>query len=83
MYICGGVRIWNVVVIGIENDMKLQVEITCRGQQLLPFLTLQHVRDNIWSLREAPALLPDSSTTTTDHVMVLHYARTASTSASN
>ncbi|KAL6294171.1 hypothetical protein ACE6H2_002313 [Prunus campanulata] len=67
----------------LRLDSESEVEITCRGQQLLPFLTLQHVRDNIWSLREAPALLPDSSTTTTDHVMVLHYARTASTSASN
>ena len=53
-----------------------QIEITCRGQQLLPFLTLQHVRDNIWSTRDAvTTLLPDSSTT--DHVMVLHYGRSA------
>lgn len=53
-----------------------QIEITCRGQQLVPFLTLQHVRDNIWSPRDAVTLLPETSTT--DHVMVLHYARTAS-----
>ncbi|KDO83159.1 hypothetical protein CISIN_1g0408581mg, partial [Citrus sinensis] len=36
-----------------------------------------HVRDNIWSPRDAVTLLPETSTT--DHVMVLHYAtRTAS-----
>ncbi|XP_017192394.2 protein LAX PANICLE 2 isoform X1 [Malus domestica] len=63
----------------LVNKLRLdseseQVEITCRGQELLPFLTLQHVRDNIWSLRDALTLLPDSSTT--DHVMVLNYART-------
>ncbi|GFY99925.1 hypothetical protein Acr_13g0013250 [Actinidia rufa] len=57
-----------------------KIEITCRGQQLLPFLTLQHVRDNIWSSpRDAvTTLLSDSSTTTTtSHIMLLHYARTA------
>ncbi|XP_044492530.1 protein LAX PANICLE 2-like isoform X2 [Mangifera indica] len=59
----------------LKLDSESQIEITCRGQQLLPFLTLQHVRDNIWSLRDAETLLPDSSTT--DHVMVLHYGRTA------
>lgn len=58
-------------------EILLQIEITCRGQQLLPFLTLQHVRDNIWSPRDTTTrpLLSDSSTTT-DHVMVLHYGRT-------
>ncbi|XP_050371875.1 uncharacterized protein LOC126789853 isoform X2 [Argentina anserina] len=68
----------------LRLDSESEVEITCRGQQLLPFLTLQHVRDNIWSLRDAAAAsltllpLPDStSTTTDDHVMVLHYARTS------
>ncbi|CAK9144382.1 unnamed protein product [Ilex paraguariensis] len=55
--------------------LKKQIEITCKGQQLLPFLTLQHVRDNIWSPREVVTLIPDSSTT--DHVMVLHYGRSA------
>ncbi|OAY43844.1 protein LAX PANICLE 2 isoform X2 [Manihot esculenta] len=59
----------------LRLDSESEVEITCRGQQLLPFLTLQHVRDNIWSPREGGVtLLPHSSTT--DHVMVLHYART-------
>ncbi|KAM5568323.1 hypothetical protein ABKV19_016076 [Rosa sericea] len=74
----------------LRLDSESEVEITCRGQQLLPFLTLQHVRDNIWSLRDAAAAsltllpLPDSSSsstsTTDDHVMVLHYARTSSSS---
>ncbi|XP_061982046.1 protein LAX PANICLE 2-like isoform X1 [Populus nigra] len=64
----------------LVNKLRLdseseQIEMTCRGQQLLPFLTLQHVRDNIWSPREALTLLPESSTT--DHVMVLHYGRSA------
>ncbi|KAG8365817.1 hypothetical protein BUALT_Bualt17G0011300 [Buddleja alternifolia] len=56
-----------------------QIEIRCKGQKLLPFLTLQHVRDNIWSsspTRDFVTLLPNSSTT--DHIMVLHYARTTS-----
>lgn len=62
------------------NELLLQIEITCRGQQLLPFLTLQHVRDNIWTQRDNTtqqrALLSDSSTT--DHIMVLHYGRSTS-----
>ncbi|KAI9169221.1 hypothetical protein LWI28_009064 [Acer negundo] len=59
----------------LRLDSESEIEITCRGQQLLPFLTLQHVRDNIWSPRDAVTLLPDSPTS--DHVMVLHYARSA------
>jgi len=60
------------------NELLLQIEMTCRGQQLLPFLTLQHVRDSIWTPRDTPTrpLLSDSSTT--DHVMVLHYGRSTS-----
>ncbi|KAF9689014.1 hypothetical protein SADUNF_Sadunf01G0047900 [Salix dunnii] len=59
----------------LRLDSESEIEITCRGHQLLPFLTLQHVRDNIWSPRDALTLLPESSTT--DHVMVLHYRRSA------
>ncbi|KAI9398303.1 hypothetical protein POPTR_003G164800v4 [Populus trichocarpa] len=59
----------------LRLDSESEIEMTCRGQQLLPFLTLQHVRDNIWSPREELTLLPESSTT--DHVMVLHYGRSA------
>ncbi|CAO2829678.1 unnamed protein product [Amaranthus hypochondriacus] len=57
-------------------DSESEVEIRCRGHELLPFLTLQHVRDNIWSPREGGVtLLPDSSTS--DHLMVLNYARSS------
>ncbi|KAI3467794.1 hypothetical protein Pfo_024457 [Paulownia fortunei] len=59
----------------LENESE--IEVTCKGQRLLPYLTLQHVRDNIWSSpRDFITLLPNSSTT--HHIMVLHYARTAS-----
>ncbi|KAL7241337.1 hypothetical protein ACSBR2_006874 [Camellia fascicularis] len=62
----------------LRLDCESEIEITCRGQELLPFLTLQHVRDSIWrSPRDAVTLLADSSSSTTDHVMVLHYARSA------
>uniref|UniRef100_A0A3Q7E9V3 Uncharacterized protein n=1 Tax=Solanum lycopersicum TaxID=4081 RepID=A0A3Q7E9V3_SOLLC len=61
----------------LENESE--IEITCRGQQLQPFLTLQHVRDHIWSTTTNAAdniltLLPSE---TSNHVMVLHYARTS------
>ncbi|CAI9756384.1 unnamed protein product [Fraxinus pennsylvanica] len=59
----------------LENESE--IEITCKGQELLPFLTLQHVRDNIWSQRDFVTLLPRTSSTT-DHVMVLFYGRSAS-----
>ncbi|XP_034682696.1 protein LAX PANICLE 2 [Vitis riparia] len=60
----------------LRLDSESEIEITCRGQQLLPFFTLQHVRDNIWSPRDALTFLqPDSSTS--DHVMVLNYGRSA------
>lgn len=53
----------------LENESE--IEITCRGQQLQPFLTLQHVRDHIWSTTNAA-----DNTTPSNHVMVLHYGRT-------
>ncbi|KAF8400040.1 hypothetical protein HHK36_015914 [Tetracentron sinense] len=62
----------------LKLDSESEIEITCSGQELLPSTTLQHVRDNIWGRRrewDGAALLADSSTT--DHVMVLHYGRTA------
>ncbi|MQM04620.1 hypothetical protein Taro_037423 [Colocasia esculenta] len=55
--------------LGLDNESE--VEITCRGQQLHPFLTLQHVRDSIWCSRDVVPLLPD---TPSNHVMTLHYA---------
>ncbi|KAL9246608.1 hypothetical protein vseg_020124 [Gypsophila vaccaria] len=55
-----------------------QVEIRCREQVLEPFLTLQHVRDQIWSRSEAVILLPNSSTS--PHLMLLEYGSTSSSS---
>ncbi|XP_010929648.1 uncharacterized protein [Elaeis guineensis] len=59
--------------LGLEDESE--VEITCRGQLLLPYLTLQHVRDSVWCLREAVTLMPDSPSTT--RVMTLEYGRSA------
>ncbi|KAK9675330.1 hypothetical protein RND81_11G000900 [Saponaria officinalis] len=58
-----------------------QVEIRCREQVLEPFLTLQHVRDQIWSRSDAVILLPNSSTS--PHLMLLHYATTSASSTSS
>ncbi|CAL9127888.1 unnamed protein product [Musa textilis] len=55
--------------LGLEDDS--QVEITCRGQQLSPFLTLLYVRDNIWCSPEAVELHTDTSST--KYVMNLLY----------
>ncbi|WOL11464.1 hypothetical protein Cni_G20227 [Canna indica] len=52
-----------------------EVEITCRGQLLLPFFTLQDVRDNIWCSREETTTMALASV---DHVMMLQYSRSAS-----
>ncbi|XP_030461876.1 protein LAX PANICLE 2-like isoform X3 [Syzygium oleosum] len=68
----------------LVNKLRLdseseQVEITCRGQNLLPSLTLQHVRDQIWSIGQrdqAVTMLPES-TAAVDHLMVLHYGRSS------
>ncbi|PKA56882.1 E3 ubiquitin protein ligase DRIP2 [Apostasia shenzhenica] len=62
--------------LGLEDESE--VEIWCRGQPLLPFLTLQHVRDNIWCFREEPetgmAMLPAESPSL-EYLMTLHYGR--------
>ncbi|CAL9183445.1 unnamed protein product [Musa hybrid cultivar] len=55
------------------SSLIFQVEITCRDQQLLPFLTLQYVRDNIWCLRDMMSMLVDPPSI--DHVMTLQYRR--------
>ncbi|CAM8950365.1 hypothetical protein QQ045_015812 [Rhodiola kirilowii] len=76
--------------LGLESESE--VELRCRGQELQPILTLQHVRDNIWcSRRDAPpTLLADSASSSTTlpsavaadtHIMILHYARPISTTA--
>ncbi|XP_059278226.1 uncharacterized protein LOC132032600 [Lycium ferocissimum] len=59
----------------LENESE--IEITCRGQQLQPFLTLQHVRDHIWSTNAADNILTLLPSETSNHVMVLHYGRSA------
>ncbi|KAK9120198.1 hypothetical protein Scep_018291 [Stephania cephalantha] len=69
-----------LVIKYLVNKLKLnsesEIELTCRGLQLLPFFTLLHVRDSIWSAsRDAVTLLSDSSTT--DHLMILCYGRSA------
>ncbi|KAF8079961.1 hypothetical protein N665_0988s0006 [Sinapis alba] len=58
----------------LQLDSEYEIEIRCRGQQLSPMLTMQHVRDTIWSPKSSFTSLRDSSTS--DHVMVLHYGRT-------
>ncbi|KAL5224814.1 hypothetical protein ABZP36_011453 [Zizania latifolia] len=47
------VMMYLVNKLGLEDD--LQLEITCRGQRLLPEMTLQHVRDSIWRTPPAEA----------------------------
>ncbi|KAI4343439.1 hypothetical protein L6164_010787 [Bauhinia variegata] len=63
----------------LKLDSESEIEITCRGQQLLPFLTLQHVRDNIWTSghgdRAMTLFSESSSTTNLNHIMVLQYGR--------
>ncbi|VAH31912.1 unnamed protein product [Triticum turgidum subsp. durum] len=53
----------------------LTVEITCRGRPLLPFMTLQHVRDSIWCQRDAVSTSVAPDTSTANHIMVLQYGR--------
>ncbi|CAL9117301.1 unnamed protein product [Musa textilis] len=50
-----------------------QVVITCRGQQLPPYMTLMYVRDNIWCSPEAVEMNSDSSST--KYIMNLLYGR--------
>ncbi|KAF8046379.1 hypothetical protein N665_3762s0002 [Sinapis alba] len=67
----------------LQLDTESEIEIRCRGQQLSPLLTMQHVRDTIWSPKSSLqssssssfTLLRDSSTS--DYVMILHYGRAA------
>ncbi|KAJ3675851.1 hypothetical protein LUZ60_004893 [Juncus effusus] len=52
-----------------------EVEIMCRGRILLPLLTIQQVRDNIWCSREAASQLPQNYSSAPDHIMILLYSR--------
>ncbi|TKW18656.1 hypothetical protein SEVIR_5G445200v4 [Setaria viridis] len=64
-----------------------QVELTCRGQLLHPFLLVKHVRDSIWcstAPREEETLAEltasrRSPAATADHVMTLCYSTTRNT----
>lgn len=58
----------------LRLDSEAEIEIRCKGQQLLPFLTLQHVRDSIWNPRDSSSF--SSSDHLQHHLMVLHYGRT-------
>ncbi|KAI5002705.1 protein LAX PANICLE 2-like [Hordeum vulgare subsp. vulgare] len=59
-----------------------QVELTCRGHLLPPFLQMRYVRDCIWRGSPAPGEEEEAgpprrrspATATTDHVMILFYS---------
>ncbi|XP_022972063.1 protein LAX PANICLE 2-like [Cucurbita maxima] len=62
----------------LHLDSESEIEIRCRGQEVEPFWTLQHVRDSIWTASSSSSdslftLLPHSSPT--HHLMLLHYGR--------
>ncbi|XP_039047745.1 uncharacterized protein LOC120188362 isoform X2 [Hibiscus syriacus] len=64
----------------LNLDSESEVEIRCREEELQPSLTLQHVRDEIWSntSRDGVALLPHTSTPPHHpNLMLLHYGRKA------
>ncbi|KAK9751206.1 hypothetical protein RND81_02G250000 [Saponaria officinalis] len=55
-------------------DCESRVEIRCRGQVVEPHLTMQQVRDHIWSPKQQGlTLLPNSSSSASHHLMLLHY----------
>lgn len=66
--------------LGLKSESE--IEITCRGQAVLPLLTLQHVRDEIWysnmkkeshqSKMSAASFLPSYSN---ECLMILNYQR--------
>ncbi|KAK9063563.1 hypothetical protein SSX86_017433 [Deinandra increscens subsp. villosa] len=63
----------------LELGSESEVEITCKGHQLLSLLTLQHVRDAIWNSPRNDvgfSVVPRSSATI-NHLMVLNYGRIA------
>ncbi|KAG0457863.1 hypothetical protein HPP92_023020 [Vanilla planifolia] len=62
--------------LGLEDESEVQI--WCRGQQLHPFFTLQHVRDSIWRLRERPASLSLlSEPPVAENLMTLQYGRSS------
>lgn len=64
--------------LGLNSESE--IEISCKGQQLLPSLTLQHVRDVMWSSsfkddQISARNIASNNYTSMDHLMVLHYRR--------
>lgn len=61
-------------------QVQVELELTCRGQPLPPFLLVKHVRDSIWYASapreddQTPRRSSPAGTTTTDHVMTLFYS---------
>ncbi|XP_022979522.1 uncharacterized protein LOC111479202 [Cucurbita maxima] len=60
----------------LNLDSESEVEIRCRGQEVLPFWTLADVRDRIWcsSSSDSPITCSPHSSTL-NHLMLLHYGR--------
>ncbi|XP_078434474.1 uncharacterized protein LOC144705586 [Wolffia australiana] len=56
----------------LSLNKESEVEITCRGEQLHPLLTLQQVRDGIWCARDGIQLPPEFPG---QHIMILFYGR--------
>ncbi|XP_076919165.1 protein LAX PANICLE 2-like [Bidens hawaiensis] len=65
------------LVYKLKLDGEFETEIRCKGQQLFPFLSLQHVRDNIWNRPRKDVVFINSTAASVDHLMVLHYGRIA------
>ncbi|KAK1415905.1 hypothetical protein QVD17_31693 [Tagetes erecta] len=63
----------------LELQSESEVEITCKGHQLLSLLTLQHVRDTIWNSprNDVGFSVTPQSSATINHLMVLNYGRIA------
>ncbi|KAI3816702.1 hypothetical protein L1987_16406 [Smallanthus sonchifolius] len=63
----------------LELGSESEIEITCKGRQLLSLSTLQHVRDTMWNSPRNDVgftVVPQSSATI-NHLMVLNYGRVA------
>nr|XP_043613891.1 uncharacterized protein LOC122585832 [Erigeron canadensis] len=63
----------------LELGSESEIEITCKGHQLLSLSTLQHVRDTIWNnpRNDVGLTLVPQSSATINHLMVLNYGRIA------
>ncbi|XP_076884062.1 uncharacterized protein LOC143533076 [Bidens hawaiensis] len=59
----------------LDLGSESEVEITCKGHQLLSLLTLQHVRDTIWNSprNDVGFSVAPRSSATMNHLMVLNY----------